>query len=277
MKIPIVGILSLLTSVTILLLTSCGSGQKTDTTTPKVLEADTAAMHRLAGIWIDAETEAVVFRVDGDSLFYPDSTSLPIRFAIYEDTLVLFTADTVRYPIVHQGDYTLSYESLSGDSITLHLSDNPTDSLFFFDRQREYAPILLNEEVSRDTILFSPAGERYHLYIKVNPTHYRVYQTTYTDEGLAAENVYYDNIIHIGVYQGRDCLYSHDFKKADFAELVQESFLQGAILSNAEFGAVDRAGCHFNITICQPNGSSCYVVSLVVDRHGNLEKKLIEY
>lgn len=256
---------------------SCGGGNKRTDAEPAIIEADSAAMSSLAGIWVDAVTESVAFRVEGDSLFYPDTTILPVRFAIFEDTLVLFTADTVCYPLLEKHDHSLVYESLSGDPITLYLSEDPADSILFFAAPKEYAPVLLNEEVSRDTVVFSPTGERYHLYIKVNPTHYRVYQTTYTDEGLAMEKVYYDNIIHIGVFQGRKSLFSRDFVKADFAEFVPEPFLEGAILSNADFGDVDREGCHFNVTLCQPDGASCYVISLIIDKQGNLEKKLLEY
>lgn len=263
-------------ALTLLLLVACGGDQRRDDAV-LVVEPDSVAMQRLNGIWVDAETQTVVFRVDGDSLFYPNSSSQPVRFTIYEDTLLLYTADSVRFPIIRQKDYSFVYESLSGDSITLLRSENPLDSLIFFSTGHEYAPILLNEEVSRDTVVFSPSNERYHLYIKVNPTHYRVVQTTFTDEGLPIENVYFDNIIHVGVYNGRDKLFSHDFVKADFAELIPQEFLKGAILSNGEFGNVDRDGCHFNITLCQPNGSSCYVVSVVVDYRGQLEKKLIEY
>ena len=266
-----------LTSFLVLSMASCIGPSTASSEAELTLQADTLAMRLLSGIWLDSETETVVCRVEGDSIFYPDSTVLPVRFAIYEDTLYLFTADTVRYPIVKQGEYVLSYKSLAGEVITFHRSESPLDSLYFFAEQREYAPLLMNEEVSRDTVVFSPSNERYHLYIKVNPTRYRVYQTTYTDEGLATENVYFDNIIHVSVFQGRNSLFSHDFVKSDFQELVPEAFLEGALLSNTEFGVTDHEGFHFNVTICQPNGASCYVVDLLVRYDGQLQMNLSEY
>ena len=263
----------ILFTLLVLLLTACIRQTQPSSQASCVQQADTAAMQFLSGIWVDSETETVVFRVEGDSIFYPDASVLPVRFAIIADTLCLFTADSVRYPVVHQGDFVLSYESLSGEVITLH----PLDSLYFFAKDREYAPLLINEEVSRDSVVFSPSGERYHLYIKVNPTQYRVYQTTFTDEGLATENVYFDNIIHVGVYQGRSCIFSHDFAKSDFQDLVPGQFLEGAILSNTEFGTTDRDGFHFNVTICQPNGASCYVVELIVNYDGKTQMNLSAY
>lgn len=237
---------------------------------------DTAAMHALEGIWIDSETESVVLRIQGDTIYYPDTAALNVRFAIFDDTLFVFAADTIRYVIVDQKPHLLRYESLAGDIISLHLSENPEDSILFCS-SGNYSPILINEEVSRDTVVYSPDGQRYHLYVDVSPTRYRVYQTTYNDEGLATENYYYDNIIHVGVYQGRDCLFSRDFKKSDFLNFIPQQFLDQAILSNMEFGPVDRRGCHFNATLCRPDGASCYMMSLCVDYAGELTQSLLGY
>ena len=237
---------------------------------------DTAAMHALEGIWIDSETESVVVRIQGDTIYYPDTAALNVRFAIFDDTLFVFAADTICYPIIEQKPHLLRYESLSGDIISLHLSENPDDSILFCSTG-DYSPILINEEVSRDTVVYSPDGERYHLYVNVNPTRYRVYQTTYNDEGLAADHFYYDNIIHVGVYQGKDCLFSRDFKKTDFLKFIPQQFLDQAILSNMEFGPVDRKGCHFNATLCRPDGASCYIMSLCVNYVGELTLSLLGY
>ena len=259
--------------LSVLLLTSCrGGASHTPESSERVPVADTAAMRSLAGIWVDEDTEAVVFCIRGDSVFYPDSTSLPVPFGIFDDTLVV---DGVRYPILERHEYSLHYESLTGETIRLQRSDAPEDSLFF--RPREYDPILLNEEVRRDTVVFSPAGERYHLYIAVNPTRYRVHQTTYTDEGLPMDNVFFDNIIHISVYQGRRSIFSRDFAKADFSEQVPAQFLEGALLSNMQFGSVDHTGCRFNATLCHPDGASCYVVTICVGYDGQYTMAVLEY
>ena len=93
--------------------------------------ADTAAMEAMKGIWIDTETQSVAFRIKADSIYYPDSTNRPVRFAIFEDTLVVYTGDSVRYPILSRTEHSFEYESLNGESVRLHLSDDPEDSLYF--------------------------------------------------------------------------------------------------------------------------------------------------
>ena len=185
-------ILLLLTLIA--MFSSCRSRQGSESVAEPIM-ADTVAMHRLEGIWLDDETDAVVFRIVGDSIFYPDTINLPARFAIFDDTLVVYGSTDARYPIDHIGDYTFTYQSLTGE-MKVRRSDDPEDTLFF--THREYAPILLEQRLRRDTIVFAE-GERYHLYIDVSPTQRRVYKTIYTDEGMAVENAYFDNIIHISV------------------------------------------------------------------------------
>lgn len=240
-----------------------------------VRQADSATMGKLEGIWVDDETDAVLFLIRKDSIIYPDTNNLPARFAVFDDTLVVQSQEEPRYPLKQVGSNTLIYESLSGELMHLHRSTNLDDSLLFLHRQ--YAPILLGQKVKRDTVVFSPAGDRYHLYIDVNPTTHKVYRTSYTDEGLAVENVYYDNIIHISVYAGRQSVFSRDFCKKDFAELVPEPFLNEAILSNMEFGRIDKHGCRFNATLCEPEGTRCYVVAINVGYDGSKNLELVDY
>lgn len=267
----------------ILLLTAClmcgckrsSSVQTTETSAPKPRPVDSAAMQRLNGIWIDEETDAVVFMVRTDSVFYPDTLNLPATFCIVEDTLFLSSNPETGYPIHQLSDDFFEYESLSGEVFKLHKSYEPEDSLLFL--HRSWDPILLGQLVKRDTVVFSPDGDRYHLYITVNPTHMRVSKTTYTDEGIAVENSYYDNIIHIGVYEGRRRLFSRDFQKRHFADLIPSQFLEGAILSNMSFGKVTNKGCHFLATICEPEGARCYVVNILAGYDGQYHMELTEY
>ncbi len=242
--------------------------------TPQI-EPDREAMQRFAGIWVDAETDAVIVMVRGDSIFYPDTTSLPARFVIFDDTLLIFGANNMRYPISHQGDYTFDYVSLNGEEMHMRRSDNPDDSLLFM--PRHYAPIMLQQLVKRDTLVYTPHGERYHLYIDINPTSRKVFKSSYTDEGMAVQQVYYDNIIHVSVYEGRRKVYSRDIDKHMFDDLVPASFLDGALLSNMEFGRTDNQQTTFHATLCEPDGARCYVVDLHVGFDGQMTPELTGY
>ena len=235
---------------------------------------NTEAMERMQGVWQDAETDAVAFRMKGDSIFYTDSIDMPTRFAVYDDTLVVFGASEVHYTIVRLGDYVFDCETLMGDTLHLVRSEEMEDTLLFQDQRN--IPIQLNQVVKRDTVLFADS-HRYHLYINVNPTRRSVEHTSYTDEGLAVNQVYYDNIIHITVYEGRLRLFSRNLNKTDFSEVIPADFLTDAILSDMQFGHADHHGCRFLATICEPEGARCYVVCILVSPKGKMKLELTEY
>lgn len=237
-------------------------------------EEDLQAKQDLQGIWIDRETEIVSFRAKGDSIFYPDTANVPVRFFIREDTLFLAGATTTAYPIDKRGKHFFNFHSSTGAIIELVRSENPADTLFFMHRQP--ATLTYNEVVKKDTVVFRE-GERYHCYVYVNPSTLKVYKTSYTDEGIAVENVYYDNVIHICVYKGRTCLFSRDYSKKSFTGLVPAGFLSQAILSNMEFDKAAGDGFHFRATVCIPDDASCYMVGICVDDKGKADMELLEY
>ena len=54
------------------------------------VKEDAAAKKMLQGIWLnDDDEDDVAFRVKGDTIYYPDSTSQPVYFYIAGDTLVM--------------------------------------------------------------------------------------------------------------------------------------------------------------------------------------------
>ena len=162
----------------------------------------------------------------------------------------------------------------AGDVVKLVRSEDPNDSIYFIHRQA--ATLTYNEVVKKDTVVFH-GGERYHCYVYVNPSRLKVYKTSYTDEGIAVENVYYDNVIHICVYKGKVCLFSRDYTRKSFTGLVPSGFLNQAILSNMVFSEADPHGCHFNATVCIPDDASCYMVNICVGYDGKPTMELLEY
>lgn len=246
-----------------------------DSPDAKQVTPDSKAMSRLEGIWLDGETDEVLLQVRGDSIFYPDTTSLPARFVIYDDTLLIFGASDIRYPILRQSDYAFDYVNVQGDEMHLRRSANPDDSLLF--THRRYAPIVLDQLVKRDTVVFTPSGLRLHLYIDINPTRRKVYRSAYTDNGMQVQQVYYDNIIHISVYDGKRKVFSRDIDKRQFSEMIPTGFLDGAVLSNMDWGKTTDKGTTFHATVCEPEGAKCYVVELHVGLDGELTSELAEY
>lgn len=50
---------------------------------------DKQAKEMLQGLWTNGENSDPAMLVRGDSIFYPDSASMPVRFWVYQDTLYL--------------------------------------------------------------------------------------------------------------------------------------------------------------------------------------------
>ena len=95
-----------------------------------------------------------------------------------------------------------------------------------------------------------------------------------SEEGLSVDNVYYDNIIHICVYEGKRSLFAKDITRQMFKHVIPDDFLKWAILSDMDFLGVDAKGYHYQATVCIPDGASCYVVNITIDMDGKLSYEL---
>lgn len=253
---------------------NASTGEAAASLTPDVLAEDTAAMHRLRGIWVNQENDNVVFKVEGDSIFYPDETILPVSFSIVGDSLLLNGEQVRKYKITKQGDYVFDFVSPSGEEVRLRKSDNAEDSLAFC--IVHIKPVIYTEVTKRDTVVMQ-GGERYHCYVFVNPSRNKVYKTSYNDEGMKVENFYYDNVIHLSVFHGNKRVFSRDFTKKDFREMVPETFLEHATLSDVTFSHVDENGFHFDAKICVPDDAKCYMAEVLVDKDGKHNLMLMDY
>ena len=237
------------------------------------MEENREAKALMQGVWVDAETEDMAFRVAGDTIFYADSTSMPAYFKIVGDSLTLSSGTS--YAIEQQTAHIFSFRNQNGDLITLNKLDNAeADSLYV----RDTTPTVMTytHQVKTDSVV-SYNGTRYHWYIAINPTRYKVVRRTFNEDGMEVENVYYDNIMHLSVYNGAQRLYSSDFRKQQFMKLVPETFLEEAVLANMEYSKADATGLHFNVTLCIPDGASCYLVETTISYKGQMTMKLLEY
>ena len=254
--------------VAVLLLYGCSGKQEQAT-----VEENHEAKALMQGVWVDAETENVAFRVKGDTIFYDDPTSMPAYFKIMGDSLTFSWGTS--YAIEKQTEHIFSFRNQNGDLITLKkLDEEEADSLLVPGTTPQV--MTYTHQVKTDSVV-SYNGARYHWYIAINPTRYKVLLRTYNEDGMEVENVYYDNIMHVSIYNGALRLYSSDFRKQQFAHLVPAKFLEEAVLANMEYDKADATGLHFNATLCIPNGASCYQVEIVISYKGQMTMKLLEY
>lgn len=259
----------------VLLTAACTSpkSQGTDDGQQTVQQENKEAKQLLQGIWIDQDTEEVTFRAVGDTIFYPDTISQPAYFRIMGDSLVLGDPGT-SYPIVKQSANFFSFKNQNGDEMKLVKSDDPIHVFAFV---HDKPQVLSYTEVVKYDSVVNYNGQRYHWYLAINPTKYKVHTTTYNDNGVEVDNIYYDNIMNVSLYRGAQKLFSTDFKKQLFSSKIPQQFLEHAVLSNMEFTGVDASGFHFVATICIPDGASCYKAENIVSFDGQLKTSLIEY
>lgn len=241
----------------------CGDKSK-QAATP---QEDTHAKELLQGVWLNEDDEDVAFRVKGDTIFYPDSTSQPVYFFIYSDTLVMKGANEVKYPIVKQAAHLFEFKNQSGDLVKL-VKTSDKSYLKPFEQEKTVA-LNQNTLIKRDTIV-SQGDSKYHLYVQVNPTTYKVFKSSINDDGVEVDNVYYDNIINLNVFHGANKVFSRDFRKKDFANKVPSSFLRQAILSDFVFYKIDASGIHYWAILPQPDSSLSYQVEVIVSFAGHL-------
>ena len=222
-------------------------------------QEDLKAKAMLAGIWVDADEDNVVFRVVGDSIFYPDSTSIPVKFVIKNDTIFLLGSTTTKYAIVKQSEHVFQFKTAEGDIINLTKSEQESDSLLF--QNRHQLSLNQNVTIKRDTVV-TCGSDAYHCYEQVNPTTYKVFRSAYNEEGMEVENVYYDNIVHVSVFSGATKMFSRDFKKNDFASVVPENMLKQCILSDIRLKETNASGFDYQAILAVPDSPTNFIVRL---------------
>ena len=229
----------------------------------------------LQGTWMDEDTETPMICIKGDSIHYMTSGTLPVAFRIIEDSLITYGTEPTSYYIVKQNEYMLWLQSDMGGIIKMNRADESESihSVNFHVQTKEPEPT--KEVIQKDRIEFYK-DVRYRGYVYINPSQIKVTRPTYSDEGFKMDNIYYDNVIHICVYEGKNKLFSKDVYKKDFSEVVPEEFLQWAILTDMEFIGVNEKGYQYQATISIPDEITSYIVNLSISTDGNIQYTLKE-
>ncbi|MDY4927251.1 MAG: DUF4738 domain-containing protein [Prevotella sp.] len=247
-------------------LISC-TGKTSDAAPPA---EDTVAKQMLQGVWMN-EDEVVTMRVAGDTISYSDSTMASAYFAVVRDSLVIRGATEARYEILKQTEHIFEFRNHAGDIVKLLKSDNPDDAKAF--TKHAAPPLNQNRLIKRDTVAIA-ADRKYHVYVQVNPSTYKVIRSTYNQEGIMVDNIYYDNIINVCVYDGGTRLFSRDMRKQDFAAHVPENFIRQSVLSDITVDAITPAGITLDAALCMPDTPTAYIVKMTVSPQGKLTMKV---
>ena len=227
----------------------------------------------LQGTWLDEDTETPMICIQGDSLHYMTPGTLPVAFRIIKDSLITYGVGTTSYHIEKQNEYMLWLQSDMGGIIKMNKADDSINSIDFPIQTKETEAT--KEVIQKDQIVFYN-NVRYRGYVYINPSQIKVTRPSYSDEGFKLDNVYYDNVIHSCVYEGKNKLFGKDIYKKDFSETVPEEFLQWAILSDMEFIGVNENGYQYQATVSIPDEITSYIINLSISKEGNIHYTLKE-
>ena len=197
-------------------------------------------------------------RISGDTIYYVDPQNIPVYFKVLRDTIYVRGNTPIAYKIDRQTEYSFWFHSLSDEIVKLHKSENPEDTLSFSSQKAEAIPTI-SEVVQKDSVVMYK-GTRYRGYVYINPSKMKVIRTTYSDEGIGIDNVYYDNVIHICVYEGKNLLYGQDITKKMFHTVFPEEVLSQMILTDMDFMGVNGKGYHFEATLRIPESSVYFTI-----------------
>ncbi len=126
-----------------------------------------------------------------------------------------------------------------------------------------------NKMIKRDTVVYH-SGEKYHSYVQVNPTTFKVYRSSYNEDGLEVENLYYDNIVNVNIFSGSRKIFSKDFRKSDFKRLIPYDVLKQCVLSDIKLYGLDSNGLKYHAQLAIPDSPSSYIVNVVITYKGRV-------
>ena len=234
-----------------------------------IVREDKDAKKMLQGIWTDSEGIAALL-VKGDSIFYPDSASMPAKFWIYNDSLYLKCSDIYTYKITKQSNYILKFVNENGDEVRLVKSDN---KLLKSDFDYHVYAVNTFQKQKSDTIVRTDTGY-YDCRISVSTSSDRIIKSTFSDLGIGVDNVYLDNVAELNVSTGGKLVYSHQFRKQEFESLIGSKFLNNSILRKFEFNHADKNALFFDVNIGIPDASSNYLIEVKLTPDGKITKRM---
>ncbi len=251
-----------------IVLAACGNGKE-----QKIAGEDITAKALLQGVWIDDETELPLMRIEGDTIYYADPQNIPVSFKVLRDTLYVYGNNTAAYKIDRQTEYSFWFHSLADEIVKLRKSDNPEDTLVFDTKEVEVIPT--TEVVKKDSVVMYK-GTRYRGYVYINPSSMKVIRSSYSEEGIGVDNVYYDNVIHICVYEGRRMLYGKDITRKMFAGIFPEETLAQMILADMDFMGVNHEGYRYQATLRVPESSVYSLANITIGFDNRMSIKKAE-
>lgn len=247
-------------------LCGCSKGKKTET-----VKEDALAKKELQGIWINEDDEDVAFRIKGDTVYFPDTISVPVYFRIERDSFVLYGANKTKYPVIKRTPHLFEFVSQNGEHMRLVKSSDSSYLKLF--NKTSIVSVNQNRLIKKDTVVYYN-DKKYHCYVQINPTTYKVQKVAYNDDGVEVYTNYYDNIIHFSLFCGAERVYSSNITKDDFSAQVSSQYLRQSVFSDMVYYKIDDEGVHYFAVLGIPNSSSSFMVEMIFSFDGKLVKRI---
>lgn len=248
------------TLLVMLIVCGCNSN-KNDTNVPK---EDVKSKKLLQGSWANEIDDNVVFTISGDTIYYNDSLSSPATFYVVADTMIINQHKVVKYPVKKLTSNVLVFLNQSGDEVSLVKSEMPSLSL---GERKGNVSVNQHKVLKSDTVMVYKE-KHYHAYTQVNPTTYKVFKQTTNNDGLSTESVYYDNIVHIALYDGQKKVFGQNITKWDMKALVPNAYLEQAVLSEITVDGANEKGVRFVAILAIPDSYTNYRVNIDISSDG---------
>ena len=258
--------------LTILAALICGcSNQQSGRHSRRLAARDSIREQMLRGLWLEDNSEVTVMHIHGDTVYFPDKRIAPCAYEVRGDTLYMGSSSVAHYHIDYLDSLEMTLRTMTGNKISVHKSSDTIPSI---ELPREYSMPVYDEQTRRDSVCASD-GHRYHAYVFINPSDIRVPVPIITEEGLSVTRIYYDNIIHICVYEGKRKIFGRDMRKSDFEEVIPKDFYQSATLSDIRIKGIRDRHFIYYAYIGRPESSVCYVAEIQLTSDGQIKIQLI--
>ena len=231
---------------------------------------DKQAKEMLQGLWTNGDSGDPAALVKGDSIFYPDSASMPVRFWVYQDTLYLQGQNVNGYKIEKQAPHVFKFINQNGEEVKLVKSGDK--ALYPSFSYHVYAMNTFDEQ-TQDTTIRTDLGY-FQSKVHVQTTSDKVIKSTYNDNGVEVDNMYLDNVASLRLLNHGTPVFAHDFRKQEFQPLIAKDFLNKSILRKLYFTHADAKALYYDALIGIPDASTTYVVELRITPNGRMSKKL---
>ncbi|MBP3744850.1 MAG: DUF4738 domain-containing protein [Prevotella sp.] len=232
---------------------------------------DKEAKEMMQGYWRNDDAGNFAMLVKGDSIIFPDTSSMPLLFWIYQDSLYTQGSHLQSYKIKKQAAHLFKFVNQLGEEVKLVKTDN-TLARKIFAQEHPYAMNIFRTSDIDTT--FNYGNQHYTCKIHVETTSDRVIKSTLTDDGIEVDNMYLDNVAQLKVWKNGQNLYAHDFRKKEFEQIVPKELMSASILRGIDFAYADSSGVFFDATIGIPDAATAYIVELRIANNGKLTKKL---